>query len=162
MLILIPITLITISIALVKIIGKDNSKELLYQAISEKIDIEIKKSPNLPMDIQYTNAVYSTIEFKILSYTKETANIQFTYVNVVALADLYPSEITDIDKFYKYCIEKIESEAVEKETKVIEVSYISVNENGNKKFLVEDTPELADVLTGGAYSEYQRLVGGEN
>ena len=53
---------------LIKIIGKDNSKELFYQAISEKIDIEIKKSPNLPMDIQYTNAVYSGIEFEILSY----------------------------------------------------------------------------------------------
>ena len=65
-------------------ITQDNT---LYSAILNIIQADIVPGDNLPLSISYSNAVYSSISFTILSQSDDhgRANVDFTYVDVLAL-----------------------------------------------------------------------------
>ena len=144
-----------------------NEEQNIDNAIAEKIKNEEIQGDMLPSSIQYSNAVIKAVEYKIISCNKKdkTAVVSFTYINAIKLAEQYQKPINceaDIDDFYMFCVNSIESRTAPFVTKEIEIRYSLEDQNGQTICAIQNSAELADVLTGGTFSEYLKIIGGDN
>lgn len=130
-------------------------------AIEEKINGAIIQGMDLPLSYQFNNAVLMAIEFELLEYNQNlnAATVNFSYVNVLALADTYSESLNDADAFYEYCVDKITNGTAPMLNKTIPVTYTETKDEGITHYIVIDSLELADVMTGGVASEYIKLTG---
>lgn len=128
------------------------------QAIQEKIDSELVPGENMPLGASYTNAVYSAITFEVQHSDGKKAQVAFTYPDVIALADQNETDKQEADAFYQHCIDTIHAGEYPQKDKTISVEY---EKDKNGKIKIQASPELADVLTGGAYSVYARMIAEE-
>lgn len=137
-------------------------KASFEDALEEKVTSDIIRGEDVPAHIEYSNAVYESISFNVRTndYKSGMAEVEFTYVDVLALADGSEAEIESQESFYTYCVEQINSGVAPTNTEVIQVSYAILEEDGGKRYVIEDTPELANVLTGGAFSVFQSMLEG--
>ena len=137
-------------------------KEEINKAIGEKIKSEEIPGEALPHSIQYSNAVLGAIHYEVMSCDQknETAVISFSYVDAIALADQYGESVENIDEFYIYCVDSIMSKTAPVITKEVQVQFALTEEIAQRTYVIQSSPELADVLTGGTFSEYLKLIGG--
>lgn len=137
-------------------------KEEINKAIGEKIKSEEIPGEALPYSIQYSNAVLGAIRYEVMSCDpkNKTAIISFSYVDAIALADQYGESLENIDEFYTYCVDSIMSKTAPVIAKEVEVQFSLTEKNGQTTYVIQSSPELADVLTGGTFSEYLKLIGG--
>lgn len=112
---------------------------------------------NLPLYIQYRNAVLDALDCHVLSedIDAKKAQLAFSYVDVVALSDSFPGEPASADEFYQFCIDTIASGSAPTQQAVVDANIVT-DENGSLR--LEDSEELMNVLTGGAYAEMKRLA----
>lgn len=146
----------------VQYFGRSGLEANIGKAIEKKIQSEEIPGEALPYSIQYSNAVLGAIQYQIISCDQrnKTATVSFNYVDAIALADQYGEIVCDADEFYIFCVNSITNKTAPFETKEIEIQYYVVEENGQAFYVIENSPELADVLTGGTFSEYLQLIGG--
>lgn len=138
--------------------GKSNIYET---AIEKKINGAVIQGVDLPLSYQYNNAVLKAIEFEVLEVDKRfnSAIVNFSYVDVLALADTYTESLNDADAFYQYCIDRITNGTAPMLSKTISVSYIVTEYEEIAQCIAIDSLDLADVMTGGVASEYIKLTG---
>lgn len=136
------------------------SKEDPYaDALTAKIYSELSLGEDLPLSYQYRNAVLNALSFQIEERNEDlyTADVTFTYVDVLQLASSYTASLEDPDAFYQYCIDEINNAGAPTLTKTITV-YFFPDPADSSRLIVVDTPSLADVITGGAAALYQESV----
>ena len=140
--------------------GKSNIYET---AIEKKINGAVIQGVDLPLSYQYNNAVLKAIEFELLEFDKSvnSATVNFSYVDVLALADTYTESLNDVDAFYRHCIDRITNGMAPMLSKTISVRYIESKYEGPSRCIVIDSLELADIMTGGVASAYIKLTGVE-
>ena len=142
-----------------KLIGDMQGNQRLEAAIESVVDSEIVQGEDVPPYLAYTNAVRTAVSYDIQSNDKKgTAVVAFTYVDVMALAQNISPANEDLDGFYQKAIDQIQSGSAPMESETIEVTY-QVGEE--KEYILDVTPALANVLTGGAFEVIQGLVEGE-
>ena len=142
-----------------------SSKEsLLIEALEQKINAEkvieyVEADSNVPMSLQYKNAVASSVEFTVkeIEYFNNQAVVSFSYTDIMSLAEDYGDSDHGPDAFYQYCIRKIE-DGEAKKTEEIRLSFVMEKVDGDKICIIENTPELTNVLTGGIYKELLDLL----
>lgn len=143
--------------------GKNNKTtklEALNNAIQEKINEEMIEGDGLPANLQYVNAMLNAITFEVKSNSerKSSAQVEFTYVDALALAESFGGELSDPEFFYLYCIETINSQNAPTITEQIRINYTVSDTNNTKQYYIEDSLELSDVLTGGMASKYKKMI----
>lgn len=155
--------IIVVSIVSIQVFSKREAIKVIDVAIGEKIAAEKIEGTALPTSIQYTNAIVDAIEYQIISVNEEnnTALVSFTYVDAIGLADKYGESVENIEGFYTYCVDTISCGEAPFITKEIEVQYDVDESRKENKCLIRNSPDLADALTGGTYSAYIQLLGGE-
>ena len=137
----------------------------LEAAIDRRIEGEKNLGKDLPLSMQYSNAVLDALEYRVLSEDHEsgTATVSFTYVDVMKLGEECGTDIADADLFYTQCMEKIEQGTAPSVTKEIQLQYTTQEAtDGESVYVIQSSPELADALSGVVFSVYQGLVGGES
>lgn len=137
----------------------------LEAAIDRRIEGEKNLGENLPLSMQYSNAVLDALEYQVLSEDREsgTATVSFTYVDVMKLGEECGTDIADADLFYTQCMEKIEQGTAPSVTKEIQLQYTTQEAtDGESVYVIQSSPELADALSGGVFSVYRELIGGES
>lgn len=139
---------------------KTTKQDALSNAIQEKINEEMIEGDGLPTNFQYVNAMLSAISFEVKSNSerKSSAQVEFTYIDAVALAESFGEEISDPEIFYLYCIEMINSQNAPTITEQIRINYTVSDTNNTKQYYIEDSLELSDVLTGGMASKYKKMI----
>jgi len=143
----------------VKLYGDMQGDQRLEAAIESVVDSEIVQGEDVPPYLAYMNAVRSAVSYDIQSNDKKgTAVVSFTYVDVMGLAQSVSPEGEELDGFYQNAIEQIQSGSAPMKSETIEVTY-HVGEE--KEYILDVTPALANVLTGGAFEVIQGLVEGE-
>lgn len=137
-----------------------NRGNSLNATIFDEIYSEIIPGEELPLSIQYSNSVYTNISFNILSQNDSNgrATVEFTYVDILALADGYMEDFDDIDRFYEYCIQNISSGNIETISETVEVSYTVLVEADVKTYVVDQIEDIMSILTGGAYSVLENIL----
>ena len=137
-------------------------EENINKAIAEKIKSEKIPGEALPYSIQYSNTVLGAVHYEVMSCNQrnKTAVVSFSYIDAIALADQYEGPVENIDEFYIYCVDSIVNETAPVIAKEVEIHFDLKEENGQTTYIIQSSPELADVLTGGTFSEYLRLIGG--
>ncbi|MBE6587470.1 MAG: hypothetical protein E7647_03535 [Ruminococcaceae bacterium] len=156
--------LLTAIIAVIVIgnIPPEDEENPFSRSIEQKIESERAVGVNTDYSYQYQNAVLDAIEYDILKYDEDKlcATVRFTYVDVLKLAEGYEEDIDDVNDFYRYCIESIESDDAPSITKKINVDFYEINGDEGRVLMVEDSVEMADVLTGGFASVYNEIIEG--
>ncbi len=143
--------------------GKNDKKtnlDALNNAIQEKINEEMIDGDELPANFQYVNAMLNAISFEVKSNSerKSSAQVEFTYIDALALAESFGEEISDPEIFYLYCIEMINSQKAPTITEQIKITYTISDTNSTQQYYIDDSLELSDVLTGGISSKYMEMV----
>lgn len=143
----------------VKLFGDMQGDQRLEYAIESVIDSEIVQGDDVPPYLAYMNAVRLAVSYDIQSNDKKgTAVVSFTYVDVMGLAQSVLPANEEVDAFYQKAIDQIQSGSAPMKSETIEVTY-HVGEE--KEYILDVTPALANVLTGGAFEVIQGLVEGE-
>ncbi len=151
-----------VAVMLLLLIPGGNSSGNAYQtAIKTRLDSEKVNGTDIALSYQYSNAMLDAIDYKIVSTDKSSgsARVTFTYVDAMLLADGYTGSIHDQVSFYQHCIDTIKAHQAPTISKTITV-YFEKDTNAGGELAVVDSPELADVLTGGVASWYQNMIGG--
>ena len=134
----------------------DDPTPALAAAVDAYIQDEVYDGDSLPLMLEYQNAILSEITYEIQSYDmkKGTMEVNFTYIDVLNLAD----SITDLDlseeDYYAACIEKIRAENYSTISEVVCV-YFEASEEG---YTLTQSDELANVLSGGVLDYYLELM----
>lgn len=130
----------------------------LTAALDTYIQKEISDGESLPLIQRLQNDILREITHQILSYDMEdeTMIVEFTYVDVLALADsITDPELTE-ENYYRYCIERISARQCKMITEEIEVSF----ESSAEGFSVISSEPLANVLSGGVLYYYLEMLEG--
>ncbi|MBR6762493.1 MAG: zinc ribbon domain-containing protein [Clostridia bacterium] len=126
--------------------------ETLSVAINTYIQNEICPGENLPLMFEYQNAILEKITYEIHSVDMEkgTMEVEFTYIDVLALAD----SITDLnikeDDYYAACLEKISSRDYKTITERVGVGY----ESSGEGYTLIQSEDLTNVISGGMLDFY--------
>lgn len=165
--ILIIVSLIIILLILILIFGGmlSSKKSLFIEGLEQKINAEkrvenISPDSEVPLSLQYTNVIANAVDFTLIdiNYVDNQALVSFSYVDVMNLADEFDDSDVDAESFYKYCLREVEGGNAIRKTEEIMLSFVISKENGEKVCIIENTPELANVLTGGIYKELMNLL----
>ena len=130
--------------------------ELLSEAIDSYIENEISGSESVPLMVEYHNSILTAITYEIQSYdlSKGTMNVEFTYIDVLRLADSVTAPNISEAEYYSVCIEKIHSQEYETVTEVIPITF-ETDENG---YSIIGSDLLTNVLSGGVLNYYLELL----
>lgn len=130
--------------------GDEETK--LQKALQSYIKEEQNDGENLPLMLQYQNKILAAITFDIQSFDVDTGtmDVEFTYIDVLSLADSISEETLSADTYYNRCIERIDKQSYTTKTKEIKVSLEST-EMGYK---IVKTDALVNVLSGGVLNYY--------
>lgn len=136
--------------------GSTNSE--LNVAIDSYIQDEICVGEALPLMMQYQNAILGAITYDIQSYDRVsgTMDVEFTYVDVLHLADSITDPNISEDEYYSVCIAKIQSNECKMTTEVIQVA-LEPSEEG---YSIIRSEQLVNVLSGGMLNYYVDLLEG--
>ena len=143
--------------------GKNNKTtklEALNNAIQEKINEEMIEGDGLPANLQYVNAMLNAITFEVKSNSerKSSAQVEFTYVDALALAESFGGEKVTSDTYFAYCVEQINGGTAAMGTKKIAVEYEVIESDTNVEYNIIVNEELIDILCGGAYFYYLDML----
>ena len=130
--------------------------ELLSEAIDSYIENEISRSESVPLMVEYQNSILTSITYAIQSYdlSKETMDVEFTYIDVLQLADSVTDPNISEEEYYGICIDKIHSQEYETTTEVISVVFEACE--GGYSIIGNDS--LTNVLSGGVLNYYVALL----
>lgn len=130
----------------------------LTAAIDTFIQDEISIGESLPLIQRLQNDILKEITYKIQSYDLEngTMTVEFTYVDVLDLADSITDPDLTEENYYRYCIESISARQCKMITEEIQVSF----ESSAEGFSVISSEPLANVLSGGVLHYYLELLEG--
>jgi len=135
-------------------------EDRLTVGLEQKITSEMVAGEELPIFWMYSNAIREAIEFDIVSCNekKKEASVKFTYVDAISLADCYAGTLENPELFYQYCVREISAESAPQKTETIRITYSEYENEDELYCIIEDSPELVNVLTGGTYSEYVKIL----
>lgn len=152
--------ILAISLVLVSCAADDRTSvsdaELLSEAIDSYIENEIIVSESVPLMVEYQNAILAVISYEIQSYdlSKGTMDVEFTYIDVLRLADSVTDPNISEEEYYSICIEKIHSQEYETVTDVIPVAF----EAYEKGYSIIGSDSLTNILSGGVLNYYVALL----
>lgn len=143
--------------------GKNDKKtnlDALNNAIQEKINEEMIDGDELPANFQYVNAMLNAISFEVKSNSerKSSAQVEFTYIDALALAESFGEEKVTSDTYFAYCVEQINGGTAATGTKKIAVEYEVIESDTNVEYNIIVNEELIDILCGGAYFYYMDML----
>lgn len=137
--------------------GSSQSEEavLLRQVLEARIQVEILSGEELPLEIQYMNALLSSISFEVLSVDEEQKilHIASRFADVLAMADdiLRDAEIT-VEEFYKACIQMIQENRAPEVEMDLSIPYEEEVIDGQTVYTIVNSEALAELLSCGVYS----------
>lgn len=136
--------------------NKESTAKELSNAIAVYIRDESFGGESLPLIIQYHNAILGEITYDIQTFdlAQKTMNVEFTYIDVLHMADSFTDSSFSGDDYYSRCIEMINSQEYHLITEVIPVSF----ESQAGAYSVIATEPLTNVLSGGVLSYYLELL----
>lgn len=134
----------------------DDPTPALAAAVDAYIQNEVYDGESLPLMLEYQNAILSEITYEIQSYDmkKGTMEVNFTYIDVLNLADSITDQNLSEEDYYAACIEKIRAENYSTISEVVCV-YFEASEEG---YTLTQSNELANVLSGGVLDYYLELM----
>ena len=134
----------------------DDPTPALAAAVDAYIQNEVYDGESLPLMLEYQNAILSEITYEIQSYDmkKGTMEVNFTYIDVLNLADSITDQDLSEEDYYAACIEKIRAENYSTISEVVCV-YFEASEEG---YTLTQSDELANVLSGGVLDYYLELM----
>lgn len=134
----------------------DDPTPALAAAVDAYIQNEVYDGESLPLMLEYQNAILSEITYEIQSYDmkKGTMEVNFTYIDVLNLADSITDQNLSEEDYYAACIEKIRAENYSTISEVVCV-YFEASEEG---YTLTQSDELANVLSGGVLDYYLELM----
>lgn len=134
----------------------DDPTPALAAAVDAYIQDEVYDGESLPLMLEYQNAILSEITYEIQSYDmkKGTMEVNFTYIDVLNLADSITDQNLSEEDYYAACIEKIRAENYSTISEVVCV-YFEASEDG---YTLTQSDELANVLSGGVLDYYLELM----
>ena len=134
----------------------DDPTPALAAAVDAYIQDEVYDGESLPLMLEYQNAILSEITYEIQSYDmkKGTMEVNFTYIDVLNLADSITDQNLSEEDYYAACIEKIRAENYSTISEVVCV-YFEASEEG---YTLTQSDELANVLSGGVLDYYLELM----
>lgn len=154
-----------ILIILLIMTGCDRKKDMddpyaanLAAAIDAYIQNEISAGESLPLMQRVQNDILKEITYTIQEFnvTEGTMTVEFTYVDVLELADsITDTNITE-EEYYRYCIERLSSGQQKMITESIQVSF----EPSEMGYSIIGSEPLTNVLTGGVLYYYMELLEG--
>lgn len=155
------VVILVIAAVLIIIRGRDKSptasEEEIASMITDVICSETMPGEDLPLSQQYANAVVNAVSYEIIKIEDTgKAVVKFTYVDAMKMAEDY-GPVTDPDEFYGFCIRQIQNNNTPMAEVTIDIEYITLAD-GTKEIV--DSIAFADVLTGGAASEFLKLMEG--
>lgn len=136
----------------------DSDMTNLTAAMDAFIQEEISSGESLPLIQRIQNDILREITYEIRSYdiAKGTMTVEFTYVDVLALADGITDPNLTEDTYYRHCIERISCGQCSMITEEIQVSFTSSAEG----YTVIGSEALTNVLSGGVLRYYLELLEG--
>ena len=133
------------------------SKKEMENIITKVIHNETITGEELPMSQQYANAILNAISYEIIESDEfGKAVVKFTYIDAMKMADTYGT-VSNSDDFYAFCIQQIQNNVAPLVEATIEVEYRAAADGSVE---IVDSIAFADVLTGGAASEFLKLLEG--
>lgn len=134
----------------------DDPTPALAAAVDAYIQDEVYDGESLPLMLEYQNTILSEITYEIQSYDmkKGTMEVNFTYIDVLNLADSITDQNLSEEDYYAACIEKIRAENYSTISEVVCV-YFEASEEG---YTLTQSNELANVLSGGVLDYYLELM----
>jgi hypothetical protein len=108
---------------------------------------------------QYQNAILNAITYRILSCdavseSNGTMNVEFTYIDVLAMADSVSDVCFAEDEYYQACLEIIQQQECRMITEKVEIAY-EVSAEG---YCIVRSDPLINVLSGGVLNYYKELL----
>lgn len=137
-------------------LGKTSKTEALSAAIDSYLQNEIYTGEDLPLMMEYQNALIEKITYEIQSIDLETRtmDVTFTYIDVLQLADSITDPNIAEEEYYAACIDKISSGDYKTITEVVNVGFESLDEG----YALIQSEELTNVLSGGILDYYLELL----
>ena len=131
-------------------------KDALAAAIDAYIQNEIYTGEDLPLMMEYQNAILSEIRYELLSFDieKGTMDVKFTYIDVLHLADSIANPNIEEDDYYTACLEKISSRDYKTITKELGLNFELVE----GRYALIQSDALANVISGGVLDYYLELM----
>lgn len=131
----------------------------LEKAIDSYIQNEIYVGESVPLMQQYQNAILGTITYKIeschvVSKTNGTMDVEFTYIDVLNLADSVSDPSITEDGYYSACLELIQKGEFRTITEVIQIAY----ESSADGYTIVTSDQLINVLSGGMLNYYMEIL----
>lgn len=138
--------------------GKDSASETeaLSATINSYLQNEIYTGEDLPLMMEYQNALLEKITYEIQSIDLEnrTMDVTFTYIDVLQLADSITDPNIAEEDYYAACIDKISSGDYKTITEVVNVGF----ESSEAGYILIQSEELTNVLSGGVLDYYLELL----
>ena len=130
--------------------------DLLSATIDSYIQDAIIAGESLPLMLEYQNAILGKITYEIQSCNmrKGTMDVEFTYIDVLNLADSISDPNIQEEEYYAACLEKIKSGDYTTITEVILVEFESLGE----AYALVQSEELTNILSGGVLDYYLELL----
>ncbi len=131
----------------------------LESALKDRIQSEIVAGDDVPLFIQYRNAVYESIHFHVekVDEQKKTASVTFTYVSVADLIEEYSAQAKDAEEFYRRCIDAVSNGSVKQTEEVVNIEY---SESASDPMMIDNAAFL-NILSGGSIKDIQDLISGD-
>lgn len=128
----------------------------LSAAVDSYLQTECYTGEDLPLLMEYQNAILGKISYEIQSVDmkKNAMDVEFSYIDVLSLADSITDSNISEDEYYAACLEKINSNDYNTITEVIRVGF----ESAEAGYVLIQSDELTNVLSGGVLNYYLELL----
>ena len=139
--------------------GASSLENALESALKDRIQSELVAGEDLPLFIQYRNAVYESIRFHVdkVDEQKKTASVTFSYVSVADLIEEYSGQAKDAESFYRRCIDAVRSGSAKQTEEVVEMEYSGSASTPR----IIDNASFLNILSGGSLKDIQDLISGD-
>lgn len=156
--IVVPVCCVLVILLAIGVVNKSSqgNGDALQASIENYIQNEMVDGEALPLMLQYQNAVLDAITYEVQKsdLSTGTMDVEFTYIDVLELADsIADSQITE-DEYYSLCIERINTGNYKTITEIVKVHF-EPTEDGCS---VIRSDALINVLSGGALNYYMELL----
>lgn len=128
---------------------------LLRQVLEARIQVEILSGEELPLEIQYMNALLSSISFEVLSVDEEQkiVHIASRFVDVMAMTeDIFGYDEITVEEYYKVCIQMIQENRAPVVEMNLSIPYEEEVIDGQTVYTIVNSEALAELLSCGVYS----------
>lgn len=128
---------------------------LLRQVLEARIQVEILSGEELPLEIQYMNALLSSISFEVLSVDEEQkiVHIASRFVDVMAMTEnIFGDDEITVEEYYKVCIQMIQENQAPVLEMNLSIPYEEEVIGGQVVYTIVNSEALAELLSCGVYS----------